>query len=551
MIQAKRTIRIATLLVCVLSALPLSAAGPASPAPVFAADAAPAENGAAEALPPVTLRIDERFIPTDVPPAIIEGRTLVPARAVFEALGGVVSWDDSGYPVQVVSVSCYDVIVNLTIGAAAALVNGAEAPLDVPAQIVSDRTLIPVRFVSESLGFKVRWDEVGRIVDIYSRDYDIPPVLSTLEGVDVAVSDTGTRVSLTFAGPAPEYLANPNPPEPRRFSVGFPHTDSVAPMSNLTWHREISVLRGVRAEQEGAQANGAGDAQAEAQGGSTLPQDGQTEAQAQAAPQDGQTGVQAQPAPQDTQAEPQDGQPAPQEASTLWFTFDLLEDVAPLLSKSPDGRTVYLDFPKPQVPFDPWADGKLSVVLDPGHGTETIGKRSPDSSILEYAFNRDMAARVKAHLERHGVETQLTVTNDTDMPLQERCEIANAYGADAFVSLHANAYGDGKNWTKQNGWEIYVYKKGSFSEQLANAVHSETIPASGLADRGVKDYNYYVIRNVNMPAVLIEHGFYTNQAEIELLKSPEFRERLAVMDAKGILRFLGVAWTEPATAPTL
>jgi N-acetylmuramoyl-L-alanine amidase len=448
----------------------------------------------------------------------------------------------------VVSVSCYDAVVNLTIGAVTALVNGAETQLDVPAQIVNDRTLIPVRFVSESLGFAVRWDEAGRIVDIYSREYDIPPVISTLESVDVTASDTGTRVSLTFAGTAPDCLTNPNPAEARRFSVGFPHTNLIAPMSNLTWHREISLLRGIRTEQEGARENGAEGVQTEAQ----------TEAQTQAAQdvQDEQTA----PAPPDSgqaeaQTEAQDGQggqtagTAPQEASALWFVFELLEDAAPSLSYSQDGRSIYLDFPKPQAPFDPWADGKLSVVLDPGHGTETIGKRSPDNSVLEYVFNRDMTARVKAHLERHGVETLLTVANDFDMPLQERCEIANATGADAFVSLHANAYGDGKNWTKQNGWEIFVYKKGSFSEQLANAVHSETIPASGLTDRGVKDYNYYVIRNVNMPAVLIEHGFYTNQTEIELLKSPEFRERLAVMDAKGILRFLGVAWTEPATAP--
>jgi N-acetylmuramoyl-L-alanine amidase len=374
--------------------------------------------------------------------------------------------------------------------------------------------------VSESLGFVVRWDEAGRIVDIYSRGYDIPPVPALLESVDVTVSDAGTRVSLLFTGSAPAPLADPNPPVPQRFSVGFPYTKLLAPVNNLEWHREISVLRGVRTEPEWTAPEEEAEGGAAPQGDPIPPQTEQPEAQ----------------------TEQQSAQAATQEAGELWFAFELLEDAAPLLSNSPDGRALYLDFPVPQTAFDPWADGKLSVVLDPGHGAETVGKRSPDGSVLEYAFNRDMAARVKAHLERHGVETLLTVTDDVDLPLEERCRVANASGADAFVSLHANAYGNGKNWTKQNGWEAFVYKKGSFSEQLANAVHSETIPASGLADRGVKDERYYVIRNVNMPAVLIEHGFYTNQTEIELLKSPEFRERLAVMDAKGILRFLGVAW---------
>jgi N-acetylmuramoyl-L-alanine amidase len=520
--STKPLARIAAFSLCVLGALLLFAAGARGSAPAFAANGADPE---AEP-PPVTLRIDGQFIPTDVAPVIVEGRTLVPARAVFEALGGSVLWDDSAYPVQTVSVSCYETVVNLVIGSATAVVNGAETQLDVPAQIVNDRTLIPVRFVSESLGFVVRWDEAGRIVDIYSRGYDIPPVLSTIESAEVTLSDAGTRVSLRFAGPAPAYLPDPNPPEPRRFSVGFPYTILLAPASALEWQREISVLRGVRTELKDAAGN-------------SLP----VEQDADALQSDE---IPAQDAQTEMQTEQPAAQGAAQAAAELWFGFDLSEDAAPSLSSSPDGRTLYIDFPKPQVPFDPWADGKLSVVLDPGHGAETVGKRSPDNSVLEYAFNRDMAARVKAQLERHGVETILTVTNDVDMPLQERCDVANAYGADAFVSLHANADGNGKSWTKPNGWEIYVYKKGSFSEQLANAIHSETIPASGLADRGVKDARYYVIRNVNMPAVRIEHAFYTNQTDIALLKSPEFRERLAVMDAKGILRFLGVQWLEPA-----
>ncbi|MDR1246247.1 MAG: N-acetylmuramoyl-L-alanine amidase [Clostridiales Family XIII bacterium] len=474
---------------------------------VFAADA---DIALSEELPPVSLRINDNLIQTDVTPVIIEGRTLVPARAVFETLGGTVLWDDSGYPIQLVSVAYQGAAVNLTIGSVTALVNGAEARLDVPAQIVNERTLIPVRFVSESLGLTVRWNEAGRVVDIYSPDYDAPPIVSTIESMDAAISATGTRVSISFAGDAPSSLADPNPPTPKRFIIGFTNTILLAQTSALEWQREISVLHGVTAEQP------------------DLPEPTRPETV---------TGTAAESVTE----------PAPPESAiptTTWFVFDLSEDVTPVQSLSSDGKTLYIDFPKPQSPYDPWADGKLSVILDPGHGAETVGKRSPDGSVMEYAFNRDMAARVKAHLERHGVETLLTVYDDTDMSLEDRCKTANASGADVFVSLHANAFGDGKTWPNQNGWEIFIYKEGSFSEKLAQAIHRETIPASGLTDRGVKPEPYYVIRKVNMPAVLIEHGFYTNRTEIELLKSPEFRERLSVMDAKGILSFLGVAWIE-------
>jgi N-acetylmuramoyl-L-alanine amidase len=521
--------RVAALLLCILLFPAAGASGP-----VFAADAE-------EELPPVSLRINEQFINTDVAPVIVEGRTLVPARAVFEALGGTVLWDDSGYPVQLVSVSCYGSVVNLTIGAAAAFVNGAETGLDVPAQIVNDRTLIPVRFVSESLGFVVRWNEDNRIVDIYSPDYEPPLIISKIESVDVTASDAGTRVSVTGNSLASNYLLGA--PGPKQFSIGFPNAILEASMTALEWQREISIVRGVTAEQP-------------ALPGQPAPTQEPGEQLEQTAPleQPEQPGVQEQsalPAPPESleQSAPSEQPalpelPGTESAIETWFTLDLLEDATPALTSSPDGNTLYLDFPKPQIPFNPWGDGKLSVILDPGHGAETVGKRSPDGSVLEYAFNRDMAARVKAHLERHGVVTLLTVYDDADMSLEDRCKAANDSGADVFVSLHANAYGNGKTWTKQSGWEIFTYKKGSFSEQLANAIHDETIPASGLVDRGVKAERYYVIRNVNMPAALIEHGFYTNQTEIELLKSPEFRERLAVMDAKGILRFLGVQWMD-------
>jgi N-acetylmuramoyl-L-alanine amidase len=557
----RQTGRVAIFSLCAICTFLLAAPGASGPA--FASDSVPAAGAETAEVPPVTLRINEQLIPTDVAPLIVESRTLVPARAVFEALGGTVMWDDSGYPLQLVSVSCADAVVTLTVGAATALVNGAETPLDVPTQIVNDRTLIPVRFVSESLGFVVRWDEIGRVVDIYSLDYDIPPVLSAIEDIDATASSAGTRVTLSFSGPIPAYLADPNPPAPRLFSIGFPHTALLKEVSALEWQREISVLHGVRIDRRGGAADDvqteqgtpqgetAPQVDAAPQGGSqveALPQTGGplvSSAPADAAPQ---TVGSADAAPESERATadaaPESKQAADAAAAELWFVFELSEDAVPALSA--DGNTLFIDFPKPQFPFDPWADGKLSAVLDPGHGAETIGKRSPDDSLLEYAFNRDMAARVRAHLERHGVETLLTVTDDTDLPLEERCNIANASGADVFVSLHANAYGNGKAWTKQSGWEIYVYKEGSFSDRLAKSVHGEAIPAIGLADRGVKAERYYVIRNVNMPAVLIEHGFYTNKTEIELLKSPEFRERLAVADAKGILRFLGVAWSEPA-----
>ena len=182
---------------------------------------------------------------------------------------------------------------------------------------------------------------------------------------------------------------------------------------------------------------------------------------------------------------------------------------------------------------------KMKICLDYGHSAQTKGKRSPDSSLMEYEFNRDVGRRLKAILERHGVEVIETVTDDTDVSLPERCNIANKNNADYFVSIHANADGNGYNWTSAKGWEIYIVGKGGKAEKLAKSIQ-ESSRELGLIDRGVKVANFQVLRDTNMPAVLIEHGFYTNKEECELLKTDEFRQKCAEVDARGILSYLGI-----------
>lgn len=181
---------------------------------------------------------------------------------------------------------------------------------------------------------------------------------------------------------------------------------------------------------------------------------------------------------------------------------------------------------------------KMKICLDAGHGASTNGKRSPDSSLMEYEFNRDVMKRLKTILERHDVEVIETVTDDTDVSLSERCSIANKNKADYFVSIHANA--DKEYWTDVNGWEIHIVGKGGKAEQLAKSIHKHSIATLGLKDRGVRISNFQVLRDTNMPAVLIEHGFYTNKEECELLKTDEFRQKCAEVDARGILSYLGI-----------
>jgi len=114
---------------------------------------------------PITMEFDGRLIASEVPPIIVGGRTLVPMRVVFETLGALVTWDENTRTVT--GHKAGNVIV-LTIGNPTATVNGSPVRLDQAPRITAGRTLVPLRFVAETLGALVEWDESKALVKITS-----------------------------------------------------------------------------------------------------------------------------------------------------------------------------------------------------------------------------------------------------------------------------------------------------------------------------------------------------------------------------------------------
>ncbi|MGB9855565.1 MAG: DctP family TRAP transporter solute-binding subunit [Caldisericum exile] len=107
--------------------------------------------------------VDSKVITLDSPPIIENGRTLVPFRFIGESIGANIGWDGTKKEVSYVF---GDINLKLTIGSNKAVVNNVINMLDVPPKIVSGRTLVPVRFVTETLGAKVGWDANTRTVTI-------------------------------------------------------------------------------------------------------------------------------------------------------------------------------------------------------------------------------------------------------------------------------------------------------------------------------------------------------------------------------------------------
>ena len=199
------------------------------------------------------------------------------------------------------------------------------------------------------------------------------------------------------------------------------------------------------------------------------------------------------------------------------------------------------------------------IILDSGHAKVTGGKRSPDSSLLEWEFNNDMQYRLKKRLEQLGFIVYLvnpTPEKGSEVSLATRCKLANNYWANKgkpsclFVSLHANAAGSG-SWYGARGVEVYTCKgcsnnSANAAKKIVAAIYKDVYAVDkGFKNRGYKQNNYYVVKHTNMPGCLIEYAFYDNKEDIKILKNR--RELLCEATLKGICEHFGVAY-KAATA---
>lgn len=121
----------------------------------------------------ISVQLDGRNLYFDQPPAMIDGRLLVPLRGIFEALSADVVYDGATRSIKATKGAT---VVQLQLGSRTAMIDGRTVYLDVPADTVGGRTMVPLRFVSESLGADVKWNGASKTVLIASGGETTPPV---------------------------------------------------------------------------------------------------------------------------------------------------------------------------------------------------------------------------------------------------------------------------------------------------------------------------------------------------------------------------------------
>ncbi len=196
-------------------------------------------------------------------------------------------------------------------------------------------------------------------------------------------------------------------------------------------------------------------------------------------------------------------------------------------------------------------DGK-TIFIDPGHGGNDRRNTSRDGSIVEADVNLKVALHLRGFLQRSGARVLMSRESDTTITLMQRSEMANNSGADLFISIHHNSTSDKSNyWTNYTStfyhaqpgnarYSLYDHVAARYVQRdLAYALRNPGSLAS--FDGTMSDYLIYpgdgfsVLRETNIPAILVECSFYTSRLEEQRLNEDQFNK----IEAWGV--YIGVA----------
>jgi len=178
--------------------------------------------------------------------------------------------------------------------------------------------------------------------------------------------------------------------------------------------------------------------------------------------------------------------------------------------------------------FGPGAGAFNTVVLDAGHGGHDRGARAL-SGMNEKDLALDVAKRMKPLLQRAGFRVIMTRERDVFIPLSQRVAASNRVRGSIFVSVHFN-------WARRRGAQgLETFYHSAQSRRLAGNIQQEILRTYRTTNRGVKDARFYVLRNNQRPAVLLELGFLSNPYDNQMAQNPRHRQRLAEAAVRGII----------------
>jgi N-acetylmuramoyl-L-alanine amidase len=457
----------------------------------------------------IQIKLDGKSIACDSPPVIVDGRTLIPARALFEAMGGAVTWNG---PAREVIIDVGGVNVKLKIDSKKAYINGTETVMDVAPKIIKNRTMIPVRFVSEAAGCQVSWDGKNRIVSVVSPEKETERQWTTISGI--RVSTEGNEVTVETDGEIGNYTS---------FKMTNPS-------------RLVVDIKPAKLNMEKAAVDTADNPYFYSIRYSQYAED-TVRITADLAPLVSGTVKKSDPPKSDKSTS----------KGAILITFEKQKLDLPGELSEPSGSTSKEDqeildrYHLPSVVEE--ARHKL-VVIDPGHGGTDTGSRGYENGaavLNEKDVNLDIALRVREMLKAAGIRLYMIRTEDITVPLYDRQDTANLLEASLYVSIHNNSY----TTDVPSGTEVHYHGKddppvnGISAPELAENLQKTLTASLGLLDRGTKvSPELAVLRRTSMPAIIIEGAFISNPGDLSYMMTDDFREKYAVSVASCIIEAL-------------
>lgn len=190
-------------------------------------------------------------------------------------------------------------------------------------------------------------------------------------------------------------------------------------------------------------------------------------------------------------------------------------------------------------------DKPYVIVLDAGHGGFDPGKVGVGDEI-EKDINLAITLKLKAYLEYSGAQVVLTRKDDNGLydasssnkkrqDMNRRKEIINTSGADILVSIHQNSFSQ----EKYKGAQVFYYADSNngnlLAQNIQTAIKTFVDPTN---NRLIKDSNsYFILKQTNIPSVIVECGFLSNYEEAKLLSSDDYQDKIAWAVYIGIMKF--------------
>ena len=191
----------------------------------------------------------------------------------------------------------------------------------------------------------------------------------------------------------------------------------------------------------------------------------------------------------------------------------------------------------------------MKVILGTAHGSNVLGKCSPDKSIREYQWSREMCLMIKERLDALVIDCVIDIIEPIEKSVNYRAKLVNKIVRESnddciYISIHLNAAGVDGKWHNASGWTVYVYDKCSEkSKALALSLFDIAEEKDLFGNRSLPATGYYTAafcapRETICPAILTENLFQDNKKDVEYLLSDEGKENICDLHVKGILKYI-------------